>query len=64
MGIVGCGRWAVCRAAFRALEGSRPDAADQFSALHREYPEDPCIAFHYQRLAAGEQGTLIVMTEK
>ena len=51
-------------AAFRALQAGRPEGAEQFAALHREYPEDPCVAFHWQRLAASESGTLIVMTEK
>jgi adenylate cyclase len=51
-------------AAFRALEEGQPEAADRFAALHREYPEDPCAAFHCKRLAAGETGTLIIMTEK
>jgi adenylate cyclase len=57
-------RIASYEAAFRALEAGRPEAAEQFTALHRDYPEDPCVAFHCQRLAAGESGTLIVMTEK
>jgi hypothetical protein len=41
-----------------------PEAAEQFAALHRDYPEDPSVAFHCHRLAAGEGGTLILMTEK
>ena len=40
------------------------EAAEQFAELHYDYPEDPCVAFHCQHLAAGEAGTLIVMTEK
>jgi adenylate cyclase len=51
-------------AAFRAVETGRPEAVEQFTALRNDYPEDPCVAFHCQRLAAGESGTLIVMTEK
>jgi adenylate cyclase len=39
-------------------------AAAQFDALHREFPDDPCIWFHCRRLAEGERGTLIVMAEK
>ena len=50
--------------AFRALQAGRPEAAEQFAELRRENPEDPCVAFHWQRLAAGEAGTLIVMAEK
>jgi class 3 adenylate cyclase len=51
-------------AAFRALQAGLPEGAERFAELHREYPEDPCVAFHCRRLAAGEAGTLIVMTEK
>ncbi len=50
--------------AYRALEAGQPEAAELFEALYRERPDDPCVAFHYRRLAAGETGTLIVMTEK
>jgi adenylate cyclase len=50
--------------AYRALEARQPEAADLFHSLYRERPDDPCVAFHYRRLAAGETGTLIVMTEK
>jgi hypothetical protein len=32
--------------------------------LRRDYPDDPCIAFHCARLAAGDTGALIVMAEK
>jgi len=51
-------------AAFRMLMAGLPEAPGQFAALHGDYPEDPCVAFHCQRLAAGEKGSLIVMTEK
>lgn len=51
-------------AAFRMMMAGLPEAAEQFTALHRDHPEDPCIAFHCHRLTAGESGTLIVMTEK
>ena len=51
-------------AAFRMLMAGLPEAAEKFTALHRDFPEDPCAIFHCQRLAAGERGTLIVMTEK
>jgi len=51
-------------ALFRAMEAGQPEAADAFAALHCEQPGDACVAFHCRRLAAGEAGTLIVMTEK
>lgn len=50
--------------AFQSLKSGASDAAVQFAELHRDYPEDPCVAFHCRRLAVGEAGTLIVMTEK
>jgi len=52
------------RVAFGALEAARPEAAELFETLHRENPDDPCVAFHYRRIVAGETGTLIIMTEK
>jgi adenylate cyclase len=57
-------RTARYETAFRALQAGRPEAAEQFVKLHREDPEDPCVAFHLQRLSTGESGTLIVMAEK
>ncbi len=50
--------------AFRTLAAQQPQAAGLFAALHREDPGDPCVAFHHQRLAAGESGALIVMQDK
>jgi adenylate cyclase len=52
------------RVAFRLLEEARPEAAELFEALHREKPDDPCVAFHYRRIGAGETGTLTIMAEK
>jgi class 3 adenylate cyclase len=52
------------RVAFRVLEAAQPEAARLFEALHREKPDDPCVAFHYRRIGAGETGTLIIMAEK
>jgi adenylate cyclase len=51
-------------AAFAALEAGRPEAAELFETLHREKASDACVAFHHRRLAAGETGALIIMTEK
>lgn len=60
-----CGRIGRYEAALRDLQTGQSDAAGaQFAALHREFPDDPCIAFHCRRLAEGERGTLIVMAEK
>ncbi|HEV2302017.1 MAG TPA: adenylate/guanylate cyclase domain-containing protein [Stellaceae bacterium] len=51
-------------AAFAALAAGSAAAAQIFAELHREAPDDPCVAFHHHRLEAGQTGTLIVMTEK
>lgn len=50
--------------AFRALTEGAPGAADEFAELHRENPDDPCVAFHHQRLLEGQAGTVIEMHEK
>ena len=52
------------RAAFAALQEGRPDAQALFERLVADYPDDPLVALHCRRLAAGEQGDLIVMKEK
>ena len=52
------------RAAFAALREQRPDARTLFERLAAIYPDDPLVALHGRRLAAGEQGDLIVMHEK
>jgi len=51
-------------AAFRVLKEGLPEAVELFAALHRDYPEDPCVSYHCHRFAAGEAGPVIVMTEK
>ncbi|HTZ36704.1 MAG TPA: adenylate/guanylate cyclase domain-containing protein [Stellaceae bacterium] len=55
---------AAYEAAFEALSAARPDASELFADLYRRFPDDPCVAFHHQRLEQGEQGILVVMTEK
>jgi adenylate cyclase len=50
--------------AYTALSQNRPEAAELFAALHRDFPADPATAFHARRLAAGENGVLVVMQEK
>lgn len=52
------------RAAFAALQEKRPAAHALFERLAAAYPDDPLVALHRRRLAAGEQGDLIVMHEK
>jgi len=50
--------------AYAALSQGKPEAAKLFAALHRDFPADAPTAFHTGRLAAGENGVLVVMQEK
>ena len=50
--------------AYAALSQENPEAAELFAALHRDFPADAPAAFHAGRLAAGENGVLVVMHEK
>ena len=51
-------------AAFAALRDGKPEAPESFRQLLAAYPDDPLVALHCRRLAAGAQGDLIVMDEK
>ena len=50
--------------AYQRLKDQQPDAAGLFAALHAVAPDDPCVALHVRRLADGESGVEMVMTEK
>ncbi len=50
--------------AYAALRDQLPEARELFAQLAAAYPDDPLVALHARRLAAGEQGDLIVLTEK
>jgi adenylate cyclase len=50
--------------AYTALSQEEPEAAELFAALHRDFPADSPATFHAGRLAAGENGVLVVMQEK
>jgi len=50
--------------AYAALSQEKPEATKLFTALHRDFPADAPSAFHAGRLAAGENGVLVVMHEK
>ena len=50
--------------AYAALSQEKPEAAELFAALHRDFPADSATAFHVRRLAVGENGVLVVMQEK
>jgi adenylate cyclase len=51
-------------AAYAKLTEGSPEAQPLFSALARERPDDPCVALHLKRLAAGECSNRIAMDEK
>lgn len=50
--------------AYAALSQEKPEAVELFAALHRDFPADAPVAFHAGRLAAGENGVLVIMQEK
>ena len=52
------------RAAYAAMAAEQPDAQAQFSVLAADYPTDPLVALHLERLQSGASGDLIVMSEK
>ncbi|MDD5028702.1 MAG: adenylate/guanylate cyclase domain-containing protein [Rhodoferax sp.] len=52
------------RSAYALLQAQQPAAQDAFARLHQNYPDDTLIAYHANRLAAGDTGTLVVMKNK
>lgn len=50
--------------AIAALRAGSADAGARFAALAESRPDDPLVIFHAKRLAEGETGATIVMTEK
>jgi adenylate cyclase len=52
------------RLAYEALCGDQAAALARFETLAKDYPEDPLVRLHCQRLRGGESGDLIVMAEK
>lgn len=51
-------------AAFQALADGVDGAKEQFAALRDEYPDDPLVKLHYERIMQGTISTTIVMAEK
>ncbi len=51
-------------AAYALMEAEAPAAAAGFRALAEKYPDDPLAAYHAVRLAAGENGSVVVMSRK
>ena len=50
--------------AFGKLQAMAPDVLDSFAALAQANPEDRTTALHLERLARGERGIEMVLTEK
>jgi hypothetical protein len=51
-------------AAYAALEAGQSQSGEMFAALHAQYPEDAPTAFLLERLAAGQGGIVVTMTDK
>jgi adenylate cyclase len=54
---------AYCEA-FEALDKEDPVAAQMFAALKEQYPDDPLVNLHYERIMSGTLSTTIVLAEK
>jgi class 3 adenylate cyclase/CHASE2 domain-containing sensor protein len=52
------------REAYLLLERGDAGAGAAFETLARDYPEDPCVAYHLERIRQGQTGVAIVMSEK
>jgi adenylate cyclase len=50
--------------AYDSLYAGVPAAAEKMAALHERFPSEPLAALHARRLAKGEKGTEIWLTEK
>ena len=50
--------------AFTHLDNGEADAAELFAALKAEFPDDPLVNLHYERITQGILSTTIVLAEK
>jgi len=50
--------------AYEAVRDHADNARQMFADLANDFPDDPLIAFHHERLREGESGVKIKMTEK
>ena len=50
--------------AYKLMESVDPKAEAAFAKAYSNFPADPLIKLHYERLRRGERGDTIVMTEK
>lgn len=51
-------------AAYALLKTQDPGAADAVRQLHRDYPDDALIRFHFERVESGLNTNLVVMEDK
>ena len=52
------------RMAYALLEASDPNAVDCLASLSKDFPEDPVIRFHQDRIALGLLSSRVVMDDK
>jgi class 3 adenylate cyclase len=52
------------RRAYTLLEASDPNAVDCLASLSKDFPEDPVIRFHQDRIALGLLSSRVVMDDK
>ena len=50
--------------AFRLMEQGNPRSGSAFAAGIEKYPQGCLAAFHLRRLCNGENGAIMIMTEK
>jgi len=50
--------------AFEKLASEDPQAEELFAKLKEDYPEDPLVNLHYNRIVAGTLSSTIVLAEK
>jgi class 3 adenylate cyclase len=49
---------------YALLKAESPDAAESVRALYKDFPDEPLVAFHHERVEAGLATSLVVMDDK
>jgi adenylate cyclase len=57
-------RVAQYRVAYALMDAESPEAGEAFKLLSTQYPDDPLVNYHAKRYAAGDAGSLVVMSKK
>jgi adenylate cyclase len=57
-------RVAQYRVAYALMDAESPEACEAFKLLSTQYPDDPLVNYHAKRYAAGDAGSLVVMSKK